>query len=133
MIIGEQIRHFRNLKGYSQDTMADLLGISVTAYGNIERGATDISYTRLEQIAKVFGMDVLSLLSHGSKLEHIFNYSNNNIIGNNNFVAAEKELILQVERLTMQIETLKIKLEKSNIEKEKAELETKYWQEKNSQ
>lgn len=135
MTIGEKIKHLRTLKGYSQESMADTLGISVTAYGNIERGGSDISYTRLEQIAKSFGMDVVSLLSHGDKFEHIFNCSNNNIIstntlGNNSFIASEKELLLQIERLNSQAEKLQLQLEKANLEKEKAELEVRYLKEK---
>lgn len=114
MTIGEKIKYLRTLKGYSQESMADTLGMSVTAYGNIERGDSDINYTRLEQIAKSFGMDVVSLLSHGDKFEHIFNCSNNNVVGDNNMLASEKELIIQIERLRNQTEKLQLQLEKAN-------------------
>jgi XRE family transcriptional regulator, regulator of sulfur utilization len=54
MTIGEKIRSLRTIKGYSQENIADILGISSIAYGDIERNKTDVSYSRLEQIAKVY-------------------------------------------------------------------------------
>lgn len=54
MTIGTKIRRLRQEKGYSQDNMADILGISLNAFGKIERDETDISHSRLEQIAKAF-------------------------------------------------------------------------------
>lgn len=42
MTIGDKIRNMRTIKGYSQENMAEMLGISVTAYAKIERGETDI-------------------------------------------------------------------------------------------
>jgi XRE family transcriptional regulator, regulator of sulfur utilization len=124
MNIGEKIRHFRTLKNYSQDNMADLLGLSTTAYGNIERGESDISYSRLEQIAKVFGMDVIKLLSHGDNLASIFNNcTNNHVVGYGNVVYSEKELIHQIEKSQLAIE-------KELLKNEKLAMEVKYWKEK---
>ena len=48
MHIGEKIRFFRERKGLSQAKMAEILEMLVQGYGNIERGDTDISYSRLE-------------------------------------------------------------------------------------
>lgn len=36
MKIGDKIRSLRIIKGYSQENMADILGISSIAYGDIE-------------------------------------------------------------------------------------------------
>lgn len=60
--INENIRLLRLQRGYSQENMADLLHLSTTAYGDIERGKTDITLSRLEQIAQVLGVDSASLL-----------------------------------------------------------------------
>lgn len=49
--LAEKIRLLRLQKGYSQENMADVLGISTTAYGDIERGKTELTLSRLEQIA----------------------------------------------------------------------------------
>ena len=51
MTIGNHIRRIRELKEIKQDQVANVLGISLTAYGNIERNKTDINYSRLVQIA----------------------------------------------------------------------------------
>ena len=47
--------------------MADKLKISLPAYSKIERNITDVNYSRLEQIAKTFGITVVDLLSVSSK------------------------------------------------------------------
>ena len=43
--------------------MADLLGLSTTAYGDIERGKTDLTLSRLNQIGGVFNLSLLALMS----------------------------------------------------------------------
>lgn len=65
--LGEKIRYFRNLKGWSQEEIADKLDLSLPAYSKIERNITDIGFKRLTQIAKVFGLSVIELLSASSK------------------------------------------------------------------
>lgn len=49
----EKIRQKRLQKGLSQENMADSLGISTTAYGDLERGRTEITLPRMERIAEV--------------------------------------------------------------------------------
>ena len=64
---GDKIRYCRNLKAWSQADMADRLDITVGALSRIERGETDLNYSRLEQIAKAFGITVIDLLSVSEK------------------------------------------------------------------
>ena len=47
--------------------MADKLDISLPAYSKIERNITDISFSRLNQIAKTFNISVIELLSISSR------------------------------------------------------------------
>ncbi|MDD2865592.1 MAG: helix-turn-helix transcriptional regulator [Methylococcales bacterium] len=56
MLIHEKMRFFRLQNGWSQEYMADKLGISVNGYGGIERGETDMSLSRLRQITNVLGV-----------------------------------------------------------------------------
>lgn len=56
MLVHEKMRFYRLQNGWSQEYMADKLGISVNGYGGIERGETDISLSRLRQIASVLGV-----------------------------------------------------------------------------
>lgn len=60
--IGERIRQFRQQKGFSQENMADQLNISTTAYGDIERGKTDVTLSRLYKISEVLGTGLAPIL-----------------------------------------------------------------------
>lgn len=56
--LGYNIRKIREIeKSYTQKYVADCLGITTKAYGNIENGITDITFKRIEQIAEVFECD----------------------------------------------------------------------------
>jgi transcriptional regulator with XRE-family HTH domain len=124
MKIGEKIRSLRTVKGFSQENMAELLGISSIAYGDIERNKTDVSHSRLEQIAKALGIDLINLLSHGEQLANIFsNCTHNHVVGSGNIVYSEKELRHELEKANLLIAKL-------TAEKEKSEFEAKYWKEK---
>ncbi len=48
MTLGDKIRKFRQLKDYSQESMAIALGLSVTGYAKIERNETNVTVSRLE-------------------------------------------------------------------------------------
>jgi transcriptional regulator with XRE-family HTH domain len=73
--VGETIRKFRTLKGYSQESMAQQLGLSPNGYAKIERDETDISLKRLEAIAAILKVSMLKILNFDDKL--IFSMDNN--------------------------------------------------------
>ncbi|GAB3163961.1 helix-turn-helix domain-containing protein [Telluribacter humicola] len=58
----ERLRQLRLQKEFSQENMADMLGISTTAYGDIERGRTELTLSRLEKIARVLEVSLPDLL-----------------------------------------------------------------------
>ncbi|MBO0931206.1 helix-turn-helix domain-containing protein [Fibrella aquatilis] len=60
---GERIRLTRLQRGLSQENVADLLGLSTTAYGDIERGKTELTVSRLIQIAGLLDTTAIRLLS----------------------------------------------------------------------
>ena len=62
MNTGEKIRQIRLTKGFSQENMADMLGISTTAYGDIERNKTELTISRATEIAKVLGIGIIDLM-----------------------------------------------------------------------
>lgn len=66
MKVHEKIRQLRLEKGYSQEVMAEELQISTTAYGDVERGKTELSLSRLEQILRVFGTPLESFFGASS-------------------------------------------------------------------
>jgi transcriptional regulator with XRE-family HTH domain len=72
----QNIRSLRELKGWTQDTMATLLDMSEKAYASIEQGKTDIRWSRLEQIAKELEVEVADLVSLDRGM--IFNFITHN-------------------------------------------------------
>ncbi|MHB8207303.1 helix-turn-helix domain-containing protein [Mucilaginibacter sp.] len=61
--VGMNIRTLRHQQGWSQEDVANRLGISIPAFSKIETGVTDINLSRLEQIANVFEATVVYLLA----------------------------------------------------------------------
>src|ERR1700710_2096310 len=61
--LGKKIRLLRHQKGWSQEDVAKRLDISIPAFSKIETGITDINLSRLEQIAVLFEMSVIQLLT----------------------------------------------------------------------
>ncbi len=80
MQIHENIKFIRQSKGWSQEEMANKLGMSLNGYGSIERGETDVQLSRLENIASTFEIGLLELFGLNEK--NIFNLIHNN--GENN-------------------------------------------------
>ena len=72
MKVNEKIKFIRLIKKWSQEEMAHQLDISPSTYGSIERGETKLSLARLEEIAKVFEIDLAELLNANEK--NIFNF-----------------------------------------------------------
>jgi len=106
MNIHEKIKLLRQLKGWSQEDVADKLGMSPNGYGSIERGDTDVSLSRLEKIAAVFGVNLTELVSFGDKISYnqTGNTNHQNWYGNSEITQLElkheleKKEILLAER-----------------------------------
>lgn len=65
--LGEKIRYYRNLRNWTQNDLADKLDMSLPAYSKMERDVTDVTYSRLQQVAKVFGITVAELVDFSDK------------------------------------------------------------------
>ncbi|WP_184549746.1 helix-turn-helix domain-containing protein [Mucilaginibacter sp. FT3.2] len=70
-IFGKNVRNMRNKRGWSLKDMAGKIDISIAAVSKIETGFTDISLSRMEQIARVLGVDVTALLVKNMQMELI--------------------------------------------------------------
>lgn len=128
MKIGEKIRGIRLMKGLSQENMAEMLNISLLAYGDIERGKKDIAYMRLEQIAEKLEVSIHDILSFGERVANFFDQCTNTNISN----GKQRDGVVNYDNreLQHQIEKLQLELEKMKAEKERAEMEVKYLNEK---
>jgi transcriptional regulator with XRE-family HTH domain len=80
--IGNKIRKLRDIKEYSQEYMAQKMGITASAYSKIERDETDITFNRLEEIAKILEVDTQTIMNFDEKQIFNFNNSHQNTVGN---------------------------------------------------
>lgn len=67
--VGNRIRKLREFRNFTQEYMALRLGLSVTAYGNIERGETTVSLDRIQDIARILEVHYSHIIM-GSYLDH---------------------------------------------------------------
>ncbi len=67
MSVHEKIRIIRKAKGLTLEEVAHQLGMSTNGYGDIERGATDVNLSRLEQISQLFDMELSELIELNEK------------------------------------------------------------------
>lgn len=89
--------------------MADLLNLSTTAYGDIERGKTELTLARLNQIAAVLDLSPVTLLTDD---------------------ALTVQVIQPDDETERDRETLQLTLEKQQLEIDKLRLEADYWKRK---
>ena len=61
------IKKIRKSKGYSQAYLAQQLNITESTYSKIERGETELTVSRLNQISKILDTSVINLLKYPSK------------------------------------------------------------------
>lgn len=91
--------------------MADLLNLSTTAYGDIERGKTDLTLSRLTQIANVLAISPLALLTDDAIPAQVIDTKSEELVSH-------------------ELETLRLMLEKQQLELDKLRLEADYWKRK---
>lgn len=65
--IGERLRKFRRERDYTQEEMAEILGISTAYYGKIERGIYCLSIKRLWTLYQKLEMDITYLITGTQK------------------------------------------------------------------
>lgn len=109
--VSEKIRLQRLQRGFSQENMADMLGLSTTAYGDIERGKTDLTLARLNQIADTLHVSPIALLTDDA-------------------VSAPAEPVKPDDVTKHELETLRLTVEKQQVELDKLRLEADYWKRK---
>jgi transcriptional regulator with XRE-family HTH domain len=81
MSVHEKIKLARIAKGWTQEDLAEKLGMSINGYGDLERGNRDIKLSKLEQISDLLDIDLSSLFSSE---KGIFNLSTGHSHQHNN-------------------------------------------------
>ncbi|MGX2975190.1 helix-turn-helix domain-containing protein [Ursidibacter arcticus] len=128
MEVHETIRTMREMNQFTQEEMAEKLGISINGYSKLERGISKLSLEKLEQIANIFNINVSELYSAKEKGFLCFfsdnNSQNTNYYTNSDAVTSENEklkliiahkdeLLLQKEKEISHLTKLVALLEKS--------------------
>jgi transcriptional regulator with XRE-family HTH domain len=109
---GQNIKTIRELKNFTQDFVATQLNMSISNYSNIETGKTDITLTRLEQIANILQIDYQQILNlNPAQILNVGNHSRirNTYIINNDI---RNELVKQLQIKDEQISHLLAIVEK---------------------
>ena len=61
-VVAKNIRKFRNEKKYSQEKLAEIVGLHRTYIGSVERGERNLSLKNLERIAEALDVHPKTLL-----------------------------------------------------------------------
>jgi len=99
--VADNIRKIRTLRNYTQQFMAQELGISQKSYSNIENNIHTLSMERFLKIASILGVSPAELL----------HFSGRDIVGNTHKTSPGRdntasELLLMAEREKKLLETL---------------------------
>lgn len=68
--VGEQIRHYRTLRGWTQEQLAEVLDSQGTYIGRVERGEQNVQLSTLEKIADALHISVDALFNQNA-FEHL--------------------------------------------------------------
>ena len=96
--IGHNIKRWREFKEVKQEKLAKRLKITSAALSQLENGKTDITVSRIEQIAEVLEIDFSLLLSSPQQIINISNSPNtHNGVYNSQHNTINKELVEAVQ------------------------------------
>lgn len=116
--LGSKIKKLRELKNFTQDFMADRLGISQGAYSRMELGESEITYGRLEKISEILEIKPEDIITFNESM--VFNVMHNQtgnglVIQNNPPNNKERELYeSQITLLKEELEFVKSLLKNYN-------------------
>jgi transcriptional regulator with XRE-family HTH domain len=98
-----KLKQLRELKNFTQEYMANQLGLSTRAYSKIETGETQLTINRLNEISKILEIDPMEIL--GFDHQNIFNYCNQEGRFGINHINIPDKLIEQYEKRIQQLES----------------------------
>ena len=106
MNLKEKIKNLREMNGWSQEVMAERLYMSKNGYARIERGESKLNMERLEQIAEIFNIDVVDLISqeYERAIFVIGGDSSNNTGNNTTYYGNSDSLAAENEKLKLIIQ-----------------------------
>lgn len=87
MGIGTNLKRLRSKTKYSNQDIADLLGIDRNTYANWESETTDIKSQYIPKLADIFNVKIQDLFDDEQKKSYVSNYfeTKDNSVGQNDF------------------------------------------------
>lgn len=61
LLIAHNVKRMREASGYTQERVADFLGVGRSAYANYETGEREIPLTLMEKLADLYGCELFDL------------------------------------------------------------------------
>ncbi len=104
MRLHEKISYFRNIKGLTQDQMAQKLNMSESGYAKIERGETNLLNPRLKKIAEALEIKEDDLNSFNEKSICVVSGDHSLQIIQNDYVNLTMELNQEIEKYKFMVE-----------------------------
>jgi len=95
MNIGSNIKQIRELRKYSQEYVAQELGITQPSYARIESGATIPKIDRLQRIAEILEIDMSFLLNTTNVFNLVFNATANQ----SGYINSQSNHVVDIEML----------------------------------
>ena len=116
LLIGAKLKKIREKKGYSQNKIANLLGISQKTYSNIESDKSKVSIEQLAEISKILDFDLFDFLQEQGLVinqSHFdFKDNSNNALYISNMPDKMQQLYeAQIQQLKEMVQLLKEQLE----------------------
>lgn len=102
--IHEMIRFLRKQKGYTQEAIANKLGLSLRAYSKIENGETNLTINRLTELTSIFGVTLADLFNYADEKTSNKQKENSDDLKND---LEKEEYILQIKHYQEIIKLLK--------------------------
>jgi len=115
LYLGKKIKKLRELKNISLPHIASEIGISTSEYEKMELGETEVSYTKLNQIAEIFGMTADEIITYNEQMVFnvMHNQTGNGFVVNKGINDSEKKLYEdQIALLKSELSYLKKVLDK---------------------
>ncbi len=94
MEIGTKVKKAREEKGYSQEKMADILGISQSKYHRFESDKTLLDWDKIPVLSETLDIEISDLVPFGNKVFYIHKPDNQSgyIIENQHNTSSEENI-----------------------------------------
>lgn len=81
--ISENIKKFRELKGYSREYLSDELEMSISGYSKIERAEIDLTLVKLDRISNILDVKPSQLMALDAT--NVYNVKDSKLVNNGEY------------------------------------------------